>query len=293
MKLSKARRRFQLASALAVNAYWPAWLKGTIYQGKIKGVCLPVLNCYSCPSAVGACPIGALQNFFAGLQFNFSIARYQAGLYVLGVLGIFGGLLGRLPCGWLCPFGLIQDLLYKVPSPKLPIPRVLTYVRHLILIILVAALPLLAMDEFGMGKTWFCAWVCPAGTLEAGLPLVALNAGIREQVGFMFGWKVGILVLFLVWMTASERAFCRTSCPLGLILGFFNRASLFRMAVDPDKCAECDACDRICPVRIKVREAPNSQECIRCLRCVDACPSGAVDWAFRPGRRTPVRSETG
>ena len=120
--------------------------------------------------------------------------------------------------------------------------------------------------------------------------LVALNAGIREQVGFMFGWKVSILILFLVWMAASERAFCRTACPLGAILGFFNRASLFRMTVDPDKCAECKECDRACPVRIKIREAPNSADCIRCLHCVEACPRGAVGYEFWPGKAARERA---
>jgi polyferredoxin len=292
MVYEKTRRRFQVASTLVVNAYLPAWLKGTIVQWKGKGICFPVLNCYSCPSAVGACPIGALQNFLATARFNISIGRPQIGLYVLGVIGAFGSLLGRLPCGWLCPFGLAQDLMHKIPSPKLPIPKILTNFRYVVLAVMVVALPLLVMDEYGMGKTWFCAWICPSGTLGAGLPLVSLNAGIREQVGFMFAWKVGILLLFLLWMTASERAFCRTTCPLGALLGFFNRVSLFRLRVDPDKCAECKNCDKTCPVKIRVSETPNSSKCIRCLRCVDSCPRHAVEWEFLPKKKSPASVET-
>jgi ferredoxin len=172
--------------------------------------------------------------------------------------------------------------MYKIPSPKLPIPKIATYFRYVVLAVMVVALPLLLMDEFGMGKTWFCAFLCPAGTLEAGFPLVALNSGIRDQIGFLFGWKTAVLTLFLIWIVLSERAFCRTTCPLGVILGFFNKGSLFRMIVDPDKCAECRTCHDHCPVRINIREAPNSSECIRCLRCLEACPRGAIGYEFWP-----------
>ena len=109
MRLIRKRRWFQTFSFLAINAYIPSWFKGEIYQGNFKGVCVPVLNCYSCPSALGACPLGAMQNFFATARFNISIAQYQLGLYVIGFLGAVGALVGRMPCGWLCPFGLLSE----------------------------------------------------------------------------------------------------------------------------------------------------------------------------------------
>ena len=123
MGLIKRRRWFQTFSFLAINAYIPSWFKGEIYQGNIKGTCVPVLNCYSCPSAMGACPIGAIQNFFATARFNLSIAQYQFGLYVIGFLGAVGSLVGRMPCGWLCPFGFLQELLYKIKTKKFRIPN--------------------------------------------------------------------------------------------------------------------------------------------------------------------------
>ena len=90
MEREKKRRWFQAASALGINIYLPAWLEGRIFRGAIKGTCVPVLNCYSCPSAVGACPIGALQNSMASLRFNISAAQFQFGLYVIGFLGLVG-----------------------------------------------------------------------------------------------------------------------------------------------------------------------------------------------------------
>jgi polyferredoxin len=280
MNLIRQRRWFQIFAALLINAHFPSWLKGEIYQGNIKGACVPVLNCYSCPSAVGACPIGSLQTFFAQAKFRISIAQYQFGLYTLGLIGIVGSLVGRLPCGWLCPFGLIQELLYKIKTPKLSIPHTFTYMKYLILALMVVLLPLFIMDEYGMGQTWFCKWICPAGTLEAGIPLASLNTDIRNQLGWLYSWKMGVLFLFMVWMVLSRRPFCRTTCPLGAIFGLFNKASFFRMIVDEKKCTKCNTCEKNCTVDIKIYENPNTSECVRCLKCIDTCEYGAIAYEF-------------
>lgn len=275
---------------MGFNLYLPSFFKGEIFQGNIKGVCIPVLNCYSCPSAIGACPIGSLQNFFASLRFKLSIPSYQFGLYVIGILGAVGSLVGRMPCGWLCPFGLLQEALYKIPTPKISLPKFLSYMRYVILAVFVFALPLVVMDEYGLGETWFCKWICPAGTLEAGIPLVSLNENIRSQIGFLFSWKVSILVLFLAWMIFAQRPFCRTACPLGAILGLFNKASLFRMFVDEDSCTQCGDCLKNCPTELKIYESPNSPDCVRCLKCADVCQYGAVKYEFLPKKKQPVKA---
>ncbi len=279
-KLREKRTGFQAWSALALNAYLPAWFKGGIFQGGVKGVCVPALNCYSCPSAFGACPIGAVQTFFGSLRFNLSIAQKSFGLYVIGFLGAVGSVVGRMPCGWVCPFGFLQELLYKIPTAKIKIPHVLSYFRYVVLVLFVVALPLLVVDEFGFGQTWFCKWICPAGMLEGGIPLVLLNAHLRDLVGFMYFWKLGLLVLFLIWMILSIRPFCRTVCPLGALFGLFNKASLFRMAVEDERCTRCDQCLKDCPVEIKVYESANSPDCVRCLKCLDSCKFGAVSYSF-------------
>jgi polyferredoxin len=274
------RPRYQAFFALAINAWIPSWFKGGIFQGGIKGVCVPALNCYSCPSAMGACPIGAMQTFFGGLRFNLSVAQKKFGLYVAGLLATVGSAVGRMPCGWICPFGFVQELVHKVPSPKIKIPHFLTYFRYVVLATTVVALPLLIVDQFGYGQTWFCKWICPAGTLEAGIPLMLIKADLRPLIGFMYYWKLGLLALFLVWFVLSRRPFCRTVCPLGAFWGLFNKASLFRMAVDPDKCTLCDKCYKDCPVEIKIYEKANSPDCVRCLKCVSSCKFGAISYEF-------------
>ncbi len=280
MKLLTKRRWYQSIAALVFNLQIPLFFKGLIYQGSAKGVCVPVLNCYSCPAAMGACPVGALQNSLANLRANVSLARYHLGLYVIGSIALAGSLVGRIPCGWLCPFGWLQELLYKVPFPKIKIPYLLTYLRYLILAVFVIGMPLLVLDVAGYGQTWFCKLICPAGTLEAGVPLVAASAALRHQLGWLFTWKMGLLVLFLLWMMASMRPFCRTVCPLGTMLGFFNSSSFFQMKVHDERCTRCGVCTAECPVDIEPMKNPNHSQCIRCLHCSSACPYGAISHSF-------------
>jgi len=280
MNLIKKRRWLQFFSALVFNLNIPLFFKGQIYKGPTKGICVPILNCYSCPAALGACPIGALQNSLANLRFNLSLGIHQLGLYVLGSLAVVGSLAGRIPCGWLCPFGLIQELFYKIPCPKIKIPSFFKYFRYVVLVVFVLGMPLLLVDSMGLGQIWFCKLICPAGTLEAGLPLIAASSALRSQIGFLFLWKFFLLIFFIIWMIFSLRAFCRTICPLGTILGFFNKVSLFQMHVDDEKCTECGKCTKVCPMGLNPDQTPNSPECIRCLKCLDNCAYGAIEYNF-------------
>ena len=280
MAIQKKRRLLQILATIGFNLDLPSLAKGQISQVKTKGLCLPVLNCYSCPAAIGACPIGSLQNALDSLKYNLNLGQKKIGLYVAGSLGLIGVIGGRLPCGWLCPFGFLQELVYKIPVPKLKIPDFLSYLRYAVLLILVIMLPLLMVDSLGLGSPWFCKWVCPAGTLEAGLVLALINPGIRSQLGFLFVWKLSLLVLFLIWMALSQRPFCRTICPLGTILGFFNRISAFEIKVDLEHCLACNACQKACPVDIKIYENAASSRCLRCLKCQEICPTGCISSGF-------------
>ncbi len=275
----RLRRSIQAVSALLLNGYWSFPLSRTIYQGNLKMLCSPGLNCYSCPAATTACPLGAIQNLMATLRPSWEAARYHVGLYVLGWLGMIGGMVGRMPCGWVCPFGLLQDLLYKVPGRKVRLPDILSYGPYFFLAFGIFAAPALIIDEFGYGATWFCKLVCPAGTLEAGLPLLALQPALRAMVGYLFWIKLGILALFIACSILASRFFCRTTCPLGAIYSFFNHVSLFRLRYNPEKCTHCERCHHDCPMGIKVYESPNDRRCIRCLVCLrESCEFGAISY---------------
>ena len=112
-RLGRTRRLRLLCQAAwfaLTNGYAAGFLEKKIYTGKLKSLCVPGLNCYSCPGALAGCPIGSLQAVLSSSSFTVSC-------YVLGFLMMFGTLLGRFICGWLCPFGLVQDLLHKIPFP--------------------------------------------------------------------------------------------------------------------------------------------------------------------------------
>ncbi|MFH1038627.1 MAG: 4Fe-4S binding protein [PVC group bacterium] len=269
----------QCLSAVAVNS---AFLLGQplpngIYQGPLKQVCQPGLNCYACPYAAAACPVGALQYFIGSGVYHFSI-------YVGGFLLLFGGIFGRLVCGWLCPFGLVQELLYKIRSPKVKLFAPLRHLRWAALLILVVLLPLLT------GSPSYCRYLCPAGSLEGGVPFGIFSSQVRAMIGGLYFFKIGLLVFFLGASAVTFRFFCRTACPLGLIYGFFNRLALIGLSCDADRCTDCGLCGKACPVDLAPEKGEYlSGECIRCLKCRDACPQGCFAFGLTTGKRSSRR----
>ena len=272
-KTGNIRDWFRAAWFALTNGYVRGFTNGRIYTGKTKAVCVPGLNCYSCPGATFACPIGALQTVIGK-------SSYRISLYVFGLLTLFGVLLGRLVCGWMCPFGFVQDLLYKIKvkgkKKNLPGHKYLKCLRYAILVLFVLFLTAFVGVVSGVGQPWFCEWICPSGTLFGGIPLVTLNPGLRDALGFRFAWKCILLVLFLVGAVWYYRPFCKYICPLGAIYGLFNPVSTYRLEIDTDKCIKCGACQRACGMDIKTYETPNCQDCIRCGECIKACPKGAI-----------------
>lgn len=266
------RRLVQAASALLHNGYPAGFLTGGIYQGPLKHVCVPGLNCYSCPGALGACPIGSLQAVIGGPVRDFSY-------YVFGSILFFGVVLGRFVCGLLCPFGFFQDLLYKVASPKPQLPtkadRILRRNKFLVLALLVF-LPMVLTDDFGYGAPFFCKWFCPVGTLEGAIPLALANRSIGAALGVMFYWKLAVLVAILMASILIYRPFCKYFCPLGALYGLLNQFSAVRYRVDPDLCVHCGACARVCKMGVEAPEGINGVECVRCGDCLRACPVHAI-----------------
>lgn len=270
---SKLRLGFQVAFTALSNGYVQGFFQGKIYNGPTKYACVPGLNCYSCPGALGSCPIGSLQAVIGSRKFHLS-------LYVLGFLMMVGAILGKAVCGFLCPFGLVQDLLHKIPGVKklrrLPGEKYLQWLRYVMLGLLVILLPMVVLDIVGQGSPWFCKYVCPSGTLLGGLPLLAGNGALRSAVGWLFTWKLAILLVILVLSVFLYRPFCRYLCPLGALYGFCNKFALYRFTLNEEKCIHCGACHKVCGLDIDPSKTPNHSQCIRCGKCLDACPHGAI-----------------
>ncbi len=276
VKKPSFQRMCQLFFAVFINGYVVGFRRGKIFTGKSKALCVPVLNCYSCPGALGACPIGALQEVLGGGK--------HIPFYVLGTLMLFGVLLGRAVCGLLCPFGLVQDLLCKVPLPKLSVPkridRMARYLKYIVLFVLVCFLPLAAIGDAGIVPPYFCKYICPAGTLGGGLPLLLGDKALRQAVGWLFGWKVLVLVLLLAASALIHRPFCRYLCPLGAFYALFHRFSFYQLHLDRSKCVDCKSCEAHCPMAVEVTKDIRSPECIRCGVCRSVCPTDAISCGF-------------
>ncbi len=277
MMRKNRRHAVQLVFALATNANLAGFVNGSIYQGRLKSLCFPGLNCYSCPGALGACPVGSFQ---AALTTG---GQKNVPFYVLGFLLLFAVVLGRFICGFLCPFGFVQDLLHKIKTPKWELPHKidapLRYLKYVILAVFVVGFPLFLTNAFGVGTPYFCKWICPSGTLFAGLPLLATNPSFHSLLGSVFGLKLSILLVVLVLSLFIYRPFCKYICPLGAFYGLFNRISMYRLHVD-DRCIHCKKCTKTCKMGVDAENNCNSAECIRCGDCKAVCPTGAISSGF-------------
>ncbi len=275
------RRWIQTLFFFITNGYWNFPYTKAIYKGPLKVVCSPGLNCYSCPASTTYCPIGSLQQLFAGVRLSIETGQFFVGFYVIGTMGIIGGFFGRMVCGWACPFGLFQDLLYKIPSSKFNIWPFLRYLKYGLLGFMVVILPLFAIDEFGTGETWFCKYFCPAGTIEAGIPMIILQPALRANLGWIFLIKIVILIVFVIWAVIASRPFCRTACPLGAFYALFSKVKLIKVNLDQKKCTHCEACHDVCPMGVHFNESPNDMECISCLSCSKVCKQNAINLEIR------------
>ena len=273
--MARFRGWIQAGAVLFTNLHLPNFIKGGIYQGKGKNVCVPGLNCYSCPAASGACPIGAFQAVAGSSKFRFSY-------YISGFLILLGVLLGRLICGFLCPFGWFQELLHRIPTRKLSTKKLrpLTYLKYVILLVMVVLLPAFAVNDVGMGDPFFCKYLFPQGVLEGAIPLALVNSGIRAALGKLFNWKLCILLAVTALSILFYRPFCKWLCPLGAFYALFNKVSLLQMKVDANACISCGKCARACGMDVDVTKTPDHAECIRCGKCVLACPTGAVHFRY-------------
>ena len=265
----------QLYFGLLLNANLKGFVTGNIYQGGSKIVCAPGINCYSCPGAVGACPLGSLQGSFS--------ADHSTIYYVCGILLLYSVLFGRMICGWVCPFGLIQELLYKIPTPKLkksPVTRLLSYLKYAILVFFVFVIPIMyAFRDTPLPA--FCKYICPAGTLEGGIGLLSnkVNASYFSMLGPLFTWKFLLMISIVVGSVFAFRCFCRFICPLGGLYGLFNKFSFFGVKVDNSKCTSCGLCVSHCKLDI---HHVGDQECIACGECIGVCPTKAI--SFKGGK---------
>lgn len=249
------RRITQLVSLVLLHSSWGP---------ELKWFCNPVLSCHSCALSWFACPIGVYVHYSGYHLFPF---------LAVGMVLLLGSLFGRLLCGWVCPFGLVQDLLHKIPSRKFALPAWTAYGKYLVLVLGVFLLPFI----FGENTLLSFCRVCPSATLQVALP--ALVARGFHPLGPAVLVRLGVLGVILLAAVYSRRAFCKTICPIGAILAPLNFVSLWVVKTPTERCVSCKKCDRACTMGVSPSAnikagtpASRQPDCIACHECAGACP---------------------
>jgi len=243
-------------------ARWRGWVQAAFllawldpWMVRLHTVCSPVFHCYSCPLATFACPIGVLANFSA-----IHVIPFLA----IGTLLVVGVVFGSFVCGWACPFGYLQDVAARIPTPKFRLPSWMGWFRFAVLGGLVLAVPYL----WGEGHELFFCRLCPAGALQAAVPNTLSQAVAGNEIPWPSVPKLVVLGVFLVAIVFTWRPWCTVFCPLGAIFSLCNRVSLLFVQFRADKCNDCDLCRDLCQYHGPSERRAGDLRCIRCLDCV-------------------------
>jgi polyferredoxin len=248
---------------LVQSGFLLAWLDPLALR--MHSLCGPVFHCYSCPFAMFACPIGVIANFSALHTIPFA---------ALGMLVILGAAFGSFICGWACPFGFLQDLIAKIPTPKFRLPLWTGHLRYVVLLAFVLVIPFLWGEKHPL---FFCS-LCPAGAIEGSLTHLILPSMT----------KLAILVLVVLAMFFTWRPWCTLFCPLGAIYSLLNHVSFLFLRFHRDRCIECADCRSLCVDGGPAERRLDGLHCLRCAECTN-CRAVTVETVLSlSDKKTPV-----
>jgi polyferredoxin len=272
-------------------AFLLVWLNPLV---AMHTICGPVFHCYSCPWSWFGCPIGILANFSA-----LHLVPFAA----IGTLTALGAAFGAFICGWACPFGFLQDLIAKVPTPKFTLPLWMGHLRYGVLLALVLVIPYFWGEESPL----FICRLCPAGAIEGALPNTAQQLIARqkqdsakqqsddppkadgeavavERSVWPSTTKMVILGLIVIAMFFTWRPWCTLFCPLGAIYGLLNHVSFLFLRFHPDLCIDCADCRSLCVDGGPAEHRVDGLHCVRCAECT-RCRAVTIETVLsRPGK---------
>ncbi len=216
---------------------------------------------YICP----VCGVTSIYQFFASSTMLVTKLKSTLGI-VIGLAIISTIIFGPIICGFICPFGAIQDLTSKLGKKLFKykyntfinskVDQKLKYLRYIMLVltvILTASSGVMILEKINPYHAF-----------------LGLFKGSISLVGFI------ILTLILLVSLFIQRPWCRYICPYGAFLGLFNKFKVFRMVRNDNSCINCKKCNKNCPMGIDItsKEEVRDLSCISCLECVkeSVCP---------------------
>ncbi len=209
-----------------------------------------------------------------------------AGLWLSLVVLITTMLFGRLFCSWVCPLGTLQDASGILPKTRKlsQLRRRNTYQRVyglkyglLVALVTLAAFgPLQAglLDPLALFLRSMVGFVIPMAQ-TTGLPL-----GQASRIGAGALLSGAMLLAILTATRWIPRAWCRTACPLGALLGVAGRWAPFQIRRDPNKCTDCGRCTAVCNGAADPQGELRPSECLVCFNCIAACPEDALAYGL-------------
>ena len=225
---------------------------------------LPVI---SEASLHAVCPFGGVVSIYQFLTTGTFVKKtHESSFILMGIVFAMALLMGPVFCGWVCPFGSVQEWLGKLGrkifrkryNRMIPytVDKVLRYLRYVVLawvIIMTAVSVTLVFADYDPYFALFNFWT-----------------GEVAVTGYIMLGIVVILSLFI------ERPFCKYGCPYGAVLGIFNLFRIFKIKRNEKTCIDCKACDRNCPMNIPISTSRTVRhhQCISCMRCTSeqSCP---------------------
>ena len=256
------RRITQIISLVILHSSFWEW-------AQLKWLCVPVLSCHSCPLAWFACPLGVFVHAAGYRVFPF---------LAVGTILVAGAVFARFLCGWICPFGLLQDLLFKIPTPKFRLPAWTSKIKYAVLLFMVFLIPFF----LGVDTNYSFCRICPAAALQATLP--GMVDGSVTALSTITWIKLGFLVFVLLLVTFSNRSFCKVFCPMGALLAPFNLITFWKMKPPTTHCVNCKLCDKVCPQDgrpseriLEGGEPHRTLDCMYCYDCREVCPVKAKE----------------
>ena len=243
-------------------------------------------------------------------KIQFLPAVLALNLAVVAVLLLLTLLLGRVYCSVICPMGVMQDIISWIHGRSAKKNRfrfsyspAMNWLRYGMLVLFIIML-LAGMHSLVALLAPYSAYGRIASNLIAPLyqwgnnllawfaeradsyAFYSTDVWIKSGASFAIAALTFAVIGILAWK--NGRTWCNTICPVGTILGFVSRFSIFAPVIDTEKCRNCGLCGRQCKsscINMKEHEIDYSR-CVACMDCLEACKEGAIHYAYRYGKKT-------